>query len=97
MRDRSASSGTAAASGTRATATSRAGSASPFDRRRPQPLTPTTRTVIATDAITRLLEAGQTSITVTVVPVVRPSALATAQDAEDVLHFQQVALLTYDP
>jgi hypothetical protein len=73
-----------------------AGPASPFDRRRPHALTPATRTVIATDTVKRLVEAGETTATVTVVPVVRPSALASAEDAAEVLHLQQVALLTYD-
>jgi hypothetical protein len=69
---------------------------SAFDRRQPHPLVPTVRILTVTDAIRRMIrrEAGQVSVTV--VPVVRPSPLATAGQAADVLVIDQVALHTFE-
>ena len=73
------------------------GPVSPFDRRLPHQLTPTTKTLIATDAIRRSInEPGTTAVKVKVVPVVRPSPAARAEDAEDVLHVEDIAIFTYD-
>jgi hypothetical protein len=70
---------------------------SPFDRRLPHQLTPTTKTLIATDAIRRgINEPGTTAVKVKVVPIVRPSPAARAEDAEDVLHVEDIAIFTYD-
>jgi tyrosinase len=61
----------------------------PFDLRPPHQLTPATRTVTVTDAIKRLLDAGETATTVSVVA-------HTAEDApNDVLAFEKVRLATY--
>jgi tyrosinase len=69
---------------------------SPFDRRRPNPLVPIARYLTVTDAIRDLIGRDQRSVTVTAVPVVRPSALATADQADDVLTVDQVALHTFE-
>jgi tyrosinase len=69
---------------------------SPFDRRRPNPLVPIARYLTVTDAIRDLIGRDEPSVTVTAVPVVRPSALATADQAADVLTVDQVALHTFE-
>jgi tyrosinase len=61
----------------------------PFDLRPPHQLTPATRTVTVSESLKRLLAAGQTEATVTVVA-------HTAEDAPDeVLAFEKVRLATY--
>jgi hypothetical protein len=69
-----------------------------FDRRLPHQLTPTTKTVIVTKALRRLVgdRSKDVSVTVTLVPIVRRSALAVPEDAESVLMFSRIELLTYD-
>jgi len=67
-----------------------------FDRRPPPPLVPTTRTLTVTGAVRDLIQREMSSVTVTAVPVVRPSALATADQAADVLTVDQVALHTFE-
>ena len=69
---------------------------SPFDRRQPSQLVPIARYLTVTDAIRDLIGRDQHSVTVTAVPVVRPSALATADQAADVLTVDQVALHTFE-
>jgi tyrosinase len=72
--------------------------ASAFDRRRPHQLTPTTKIVVITDALNRIVTdvAQPITVTVTVVPIVRKSALAQPGDAADILHVASVQVLTYD-
>jgi hypothetical protein len=72
------------------------GPVSPFDRRPPHQLVPIARGLIVTGAIRDLIRREMTSVTVTAVPVVRPSALATADQAADVLTVDQVALHTFE-
>jgi hypothetical protein len=72
------------------------GPVSAFDRRPPHQLVPITRALTVTDAIRELIRRELTSVTVTAVPVVRPSALATADQAADVLVIDQVALHTFE-
>jgi tyrosinase len=62
----------------------------PFDYRPPHPLTPITKTVIATDAVQR--HAGSESVRVTVVPVVKEGE----GKADDVLSFDGLRLVTYE-
>jgi tyrosinase len=69
---------------------------SPFDRRQPPQLVPIARYLTVTDAIRDLIGRDEHSVTVTAVPVVRPSALATPDQAADVLTVDQVALHTFD-
>jgi hypothetical protein len=69
---------------------------SPFDRRQPSPLVPIARYLTVTDAIRGLIGRDERSVTVTAVPVVRPSALAAADQAADVLTVDQVALHTFE-
>jgi tyrosinase len=71
------------------------GPVSPFDRRQPHPLVPVARALTVTDAIRDLIQREARSVTVTAVPVVRPSALAAADQAADVLKVDQVALHTF--
>ena len=73
------------------------GPVTPFDRRAPHQLTPTTKEVIATEAIQRAM-AGEdlATLTISVVPVVRESRLAKAADAAEVLKFSELAIITYD-
>jgi hypothetical protein len=73
------------------------GPVSTFDRRLPHQLVPATRVLICTAAVKRLIGEGRTEVSVTVVAVVRPSALTGAEvTGDDVLHFDQVALHTYE-
>jgi tyrosinase len=66
-----------------------------FDRRTPHQLVPTTKVLIATEAVRRQIAAGAASVHVTLVPEVRSSALADADSVADILHVDQVALHTY--
>ncbi len=66
-----------------------------FDRNHPHQLQPATRIVTVTEAVQALVASGAKSVTVTVVPVVRKSALANEADADTVLVIDQVALHTY--
>ena len=69
---------------------------SAFDRRPAPQLTPIARSITVTDAIRALVRREAPSVTVTAVPVVRASALATADQAADVLMVDQVALHTFE-
>jgi tyrosinase len=69
---------------------------SPFDRRQPHPLVPIARYLTVTDAVRDLIGRDERSVTVTAVPIVRPSALATADQVADVLTVDQVALHTFE-
>jgi tyrosinase len=69
------------------------GPSDPFDRRSPHPLTPQKRTVVVTEALKRLRETADGDLTVTVVPVASDSPV-NAED--DLLRFEQLALITYD-
>ncbi|HJQ47153.1 MAG TPA: hypothetical protein VJ870_12665 [Amycolatopsis sp.] len=64
-----------------------------YDPRPPHHLTAAKKTVIATDAIRRLRDAGITEATITVVPVI--SATTNRCSTEDVLQFDRVAVVTY--
>ena len=66
-----------------------------FDRRQPHPLVPAVRTLTVTDTIRDLIQHDAPTVTITAVPVIRPSPLATAEQATDVLVIDQVALHTY--
>jgi hypothetical protein len=67
-----------------------------FDRRQPHALVPTVRTLTVTEAIRDLVQQDARTVTITAIPVVRPSPLATAEQAADVLVIDQVALHTYE-
>jgi hypothetical protein len=67
-----------------------------FDRRLPHQLVPATRVLLCTDAIRGRLDAARGQVTVTIVPVIRHSPLADAEQAADVLHLDQIALHTYE-
>lgn len=67
-----------------------------FDRRLPHQLVPATRVLICTEDIQRIIGRGLSKVTVTVVPIVRPSPLVHANNTADVLKFDQVALHTYE-
>jgi hypothetical protein len=69
---------------------------SAFDRRQPHPLTPAVRILTVTDAIRDLVQGEAAAVTVTVVPIVRASPLARADQAADVLAIDQVALHTFE-
>ena len=66
-----------------------------FDRNHPHQLQPATRIVTVTEAVQTLVASGAKTVTVTVVPVVRKSAIAKESDAATVLTIDQVALHTY--
>lgn len=66
-----------------------------YDRRLPHQLMPATRVLIVTDSVQRAVAAGAETVSVTAVPVVRPSPLSSADQAGDVLTVDQVALHTY--
>lgn len=72
--------------------------ASVYDRRGLHQLVPTTKYVTVTEALRSLCakEGGESHFTVTVVPVVRASAVAKPDDVNTVLHFEELQLLTYD-
>ncbi len=69
---------------------------SAFDRRPPPQLVPITRALTVTGAVRDLIHREMSSVTVTAVPGGRPSALATAAQAADVLTVDQVALHTFE-
>jgi hypothetical protein len=69
---------------------------SAFDRRLPHQLVPATRVLTVTAAVGELLRSGAQTVTVTAVPVVRASPLASPDQAADVLVIDQVALHTYE-
>jgi tyrosinase len=71
------------------------GAVTAFDRRPPHQLVPTTRVLVATEAVRRYLAAGFRSVHVTAVAEVRPSPFADADAAAGVLVVDQVALHTY--
>jgi len=64
----------------------------PYDPRPGHPLTPGRKTLIATEAVRRALKQGS-EITVTVVPVVRDAPARV--DAENVLRFERLKIVTY--
>jgi len=64
----------------------------PFDPRPEHPLTPATKTVIATDAVRRAIKQGK-QVTVTIVPIVTSGT--TKCDYNNVLGFQRIKVLTY--
>jgi hypothetical protein len=70
-----------------------AGPRATFDRRSPHPLTPQKRTVVVTEALKRLRETTYSDLTVTVAPVASESPV---NAEEDLLSFEQLALITYD-
>jgi hypothetical protein len=72
------------------------GAVSVFDRRLPHQLVPATRVLTVTSGVRDLMHRGAGSVRVTCVPVVRPSALATAEQAANALILDQVALHTYE-
>jgi hypothetical protein len=67
-----------------------------FDRRQPHPLAPAVRALTVTDAIRDLIGRDARTVTITAVPVVRPSPLASAEQAANVLVVDQVALHTFE-
>jgi hypothetical protein len=67
-----------------------------FDRRPAHQLVPIARYLTVTDAVRDLIRRDAQSVTVTAVPVVRASALASADQAADVLVIDQVALHTFE-
>ena len=66
-----------------------------FDRRPPHQLVPTTRVLVATEAVQQYTAAGHRSVHVTAIAEVRPSALADPDSAVGDLSVDQVALHTY--
>ena len=64
------------------------------DPRPAHPLTPTTKVVIATDAVRAAVQAGGTELTVTVVAVVTSASKDIAVD--DLLKFENLRLVTYE-
>jgi tyrosinase len=66
-----------------------------FDRRPPHQLVPTTRVLVATEAVQQYTAAGHRSVHVTACAEVRPSAPADADSAVGELSVDQVALHTY--
>jgi tyrosinase len=68
-----------------------AGPIHPFDYRGPHPLNPRLAVVTITEALQRRIDAGVSEFQVTVVPTnVRD------EDVGDILHFDQLSLVTYD-
>ena len=63
-----------------------------YDPRPAHPLTPARKVVIATEAVRKALQDGDTA-TVTVVPIV--TSLNEKCDTEDVLHFDSIRIVTY--
>jgi hypothetical protein len=70
----------------------------PFDRRAPHQLTPITKTVIVTNALRTFFKQRPKggTLTITAVPVVRESAVATPENLGSVLTFQTARLVTYE-
>jgi hypothetical protein len=68
----------------------------PYDLRLPHQLLPQFRTVIITDALRRVIAAGDANtLTVTVVPVMRENTVSQAKDSAEPLKFEGVSLYTY--
>jgi hypothetical protein len=65
-----------------------------FDPRPAHPLTPIRKVVIATAAISRALESDSEELIVTVVPVIT-STSPEAGRPDDLLHYQEVRIVTY--
>jgi hypothetical protein len=63
----------------------------PFDYRRPDPLTAQVAVVNVTQRLLKLIDAGATELTVTIVPVD-----GAGKAAGDVLEFERLSLITYD-
>ncbi len=63
----------------------------PFDYRPPHPLNPELMIVTVTAALRRVVEQERTDLHVFVVPIIRPG-----EPAGDVLHFEELSLVTYD-
>lgn len=70
-------------------------SPTPFDQRMPHQLTPAAKTVIVTDALRRVRARGVDSVTVTIVPIERPTA-SVGERHGPTLQFEQLSLITYD-
>lgn len=71
------------------------GPVTPFDRRLPHQLEPASRVLICTDAVRRALE-QRGDLGVTLVPVVRPSPLTSAEaSADEALTVAEVSLRAY--
>jgi hypothetical protein len=68
----------------------------PFDRRQPHPLVPAVRVLTVTGPIRDLIRGKAAAVTVTTVPIVRASPLATPEQSADVLTIDQVALHTFE-
>lgn len=66
---------------------------SPYDPRPPHMLSPTRKVVIATDAIRRAADAGE-SLTVTVVPILM-STTDQVLESETIPQFESVGVVTY--
>jgi hypothetical protein len=66
-----------------------------FDRRPPHQLVPTTRVLVATEAVRQYTAGGHRSVHVTAIAEVRPSALADPDSTVGELSVDQVALHTY--
>ncbi|MGO9462973.1 MAG: hypothetical protein ACLQVF_02255 [Isosphaeraceae bacterium] len=64
-----------------------------YDPRSEHPLTPTLKVVMATDALRRA-KGGADSITVTVVPILLSTNAAVGRP-EDLVHYEQVRIVTY--
>jgi tyrosinase len=67
-----------------------------FDRRMPHQLVPAVRVLTCTDRINGLVAENRSTVTVTVVAVVRDSPLADAAAAAGLPQIDQVALHTYE-
>ena len=67
-----------------------------FDRRMPHQLVPAVRVLTCTDHIRRLIAEGRTTVTATVVAVVRDSPLADVTSADELPQMDQIALHTYE-
>ena len=64
----------------------------PFDRRSPHPLTPQKRTVVVTEPLKLVRDTVDGDLTVTVVPIASESPV---NAEENLLSFEQLALITY--
>jgi hypothetical protein len=64
-----------------------------YDPRPAHPLTPATKVVIGTEAVSAALGSGSDTMTVTVVPMV--TSLTEKCSADDVLNFESVRIVTY--
>jgi hypothetical protein len=69
----------------------------PYDKRPPHPLTPHFKTVIVTQALSRILQTSDAAtITVTIIPVVPEGQILAREVGGDPLKFESVSLLTYE-